>query len=134
MYRLYSKAQRVSHNYVQPSFFLPLYLSCYTDRASSANAANDKPPPYDNFNTHLSSNARVFATSHPDATVLLFSSAATFNALLDEPLAYGFEESDRHKADGGIWYDRLHPTSKVHDFVARDFAEFLASVESPPPL
>ena len=41
---------------------------------------------------------------------------------------YGFEMSDCRKAGGGIWHDRLHPTSKVHDYLANDLADLVGSV------
>jgi phospholipase/lecithinase/hemolysin len=83
---------------------------------------------YEAFNTHLHFHARAFAAGHADATVMLFSSWSTFSRFLDNPVAYGFEQSDSRKIGGAIWYDHLHPTSKAHDLVAKDLAEFVGSV------
>ncbi|KAG6874206.1 hypothetical protein C0995_003752 [Termitomyces sp. Mi166 len=67
---------------------------------------------YQDYNAELEEAAKEFAKQHPDITVLLHSSAATFNRLLDSPEEYGFSQSDCRKAGGAIWYDWLHPTSK----------------------
>lgn len=84
---------------------------------------------YDNFNSHLGFGAHTFARSHPGITVILFSAATTFNYLLEDPLGHGFKPSDSRAAGGGIWHDHLHPTSKVHGYVANDLAALLGSVE-----
>lgn len=84
---------------------------------------------YDNFNSHLGFGAHTFAISHPDVTVMLFSAATTFNCLLDDPLGYRFKPSDSRAAGGGIWHDHLHPTSKVHGYIANNLAALLGSVE-----
>jgi hypothetical protein len=60
---------------------------------------------------------------------MLFSSFATFTNVLDNPVLYGFESSDIHKARGKMWIDHLHPTSKMHDVIAHDVSEFLGSVD-----
>lgn len=93
-------------------------------------------PRYRTWNATLLSRARAFATAHPDATVLLFSSARTIDGILDEPDIYGLEEpvgpglqpADVRRAYGPIWADQLHPTSAVHDVLARDMAEFLSAI------
>ncbi|KAJ7083606.1 hypothetical protein B0H15DRAFT_850115 [Mycena belliarum] len=79
------------------------------------------------WNTALKGAAERFAAAHTDATVMIYSSWDTFNALLDDPEAHGFPVGDVRRAGGAIWYDFLHPTSKVHDFVARDMAAFLSA-------
>jgi phospholipase/lecithinase/hemolysin len=56
---------------------------------------------------------------------MIYSSWDTFNALLDDPVAYGFPAEDVRKANGSIWVDHLHPTSAVHHFLARDMFAFL---------
>jgi len=82
---------------------------------------------YENWNKELNAAAERFATKHTDATVMIYSSWDTFTALLDEPEAHGFPPGDVRKAGGSIWLDHLHPTSKVHDFIARDMAAFLSA-------
>ena len=58
---------------------------------------------------------------------MVFSSWDTFNRILDDPVAHGFQVTDTSKALGGIWVDHIHPSSRVHDFVAHDISEFLQS-------
>jgi phospholipase/lecithinase/hemolysin len=83
---------------------------------------------YEAFNTQLQIHARTFASIHADATVMLFSAWNTFSSFLDDPESYGFEPSDCSNVGGAMWYDHLHPTSKAHDLVAKDMAEFVESV------
>lgn len=66
-----------------------------------------------------------FATSHDDATVLFFSSSETFTKLIDNPSRYGFSEGAVQQFGGSMWRDHIHPTSRVHDFIAHDIAAFL---------
>ncbi|KAF7368869.1 Thermolabile hemolysin [Mycena venus] len=82
---------------------------------------------YENWNTELQKAAVLFAEVHPDTTVMIYSSWDTFNALLDDPVAHGFPAQDVNKENGSIWMDVLHPTSKVHDLVARDMSTFLSA-------
>ncbi|KAF8886503.1 hypothetical protein BD779DRAFT_1529984 [Infundibulicybe gibba] len=82
-----------------------------------------------NWNTNLRAGIAAFAQRHPDVTALCFSSAATFHRVLDDPVAHGFPLSDVCKPGGAIWIDALHPTSAMHDIIARDLAEFLTSVK-----
>jgi hypothetical protein len=56
---------------------------------------------------------------------MIFSSWDTFTRVLDDPVAHSCRKSDARKAGGAIWVDRLHPTSKMHGFIARDLAQFL---------
>ncbi|KAJ6536014.1 hypothetical protein DFH09DRAFT_1324842 [Mycena vulgaris] len=89
--------------------------------------AKGRRPNYVKWNTELRKAAALFATAHPDATVMIYSSWDTFNTLLDDPAAHGFPAEDVRKGGASIWYDFLHPTSKVHDFVARDMSAFLCA-------
>ncbi len=79
----------------------------------------------DHWNDLLGSGIAKFAEMHQDSTALFFSPAVTFEKLLDDPALYGFDEP------GGVsmWMDHIHPTSRVHDFLAADLAEFLKSVQ-----
>lgn len=61
-------------------------------------------PTYMEWNTRLSKAATTFAMSHAEATVLLFSSYATFSSILDFPEANGFSASAVRKPFGAIWY------------------------------
>ena len=89
-------------------------------------------PQYTDWNVAMHSSITSFASEHPDITALLFSSHATFSRILDDPVGHGFHEANAaHKAGKGIWMDHLHPTSKMHGFIAKDMAEFLESVVQP---
>jgi phospholipase/lecithinase/hemolysin len=60
----------------------------------------------------------------------MFSSWESFNRILDDPTAHGFETSDPTTSGGGIWFDALHPTSAVHKILAEDIGKFLESQAS----
>lgn len=86
-------------------------------------------PRYQEWNDGLKSSIAAFASSHPEVSALYFSSHQTFSRILDEPRQHGFTEEQAEKKMGrGIWADHLHPTSEMHDFVAKDLTSFLASV------
>jgi phospholipase/lecithinase/hemolysin len=51
-----------------------------------------------------------------------------FTQILDVPREYGFKADDVRKRGGGIWYDHIHPTTRVHDILARELVEFLEGV------
>ncbi|KAL1741299.1 hypothetical protein HDZ31DRAFT_45745 [Schizophyllum fasciatum] len=88
----------------------------------------DKSERYDEWNEMLLAHARQFAVAHPDATILLFSSARTLDRILDDPDVFGFPAGDVREPFGSIWRDQLHPTGAVHDIFAMDIAEFLGGV------
>ncbi|KAI9448111.1 hypothetical protein H4582DRAFT_2107504 [Lactarius indigo] len=56
---------------------------------------------------------------HPDATL---------SRILSDPARYGFNPADRYTQGGSIWYDYMHPTSRVHSILASEIAQFLASL------
>ncbi|KAL6305258.1 hypothetical protein BKA93DRAFT_896374 [Sparassis latifolia] len=82
---------------------------------------------YELWNTELREAIIHFSTAHSDVTTLLFSSWATFIRVLDDPMSHGFEVEDVVRNAGRIWVDHLHPTSRMHDWIARDLAEFLSA-------
>ena len=71
-----------------------------------------------------------FASRHVDATVFVFSSYETFTRVLDDPEKYGFDAADKSKQGGTIWCDHAHPTSKMHDEIAKDLIVFLSNVKA----
>lgn len=87
------------------------------------------PPPgkfsFEEWNDRLRTHSADFAEVHADATVVIYSSWETFTRVLNKPVAYGFIEGDQKKRGGSIWMDHLHPTSKMHDEVAKDIATLL---------
>jgi phospholipase/lecithinase/hemolysin len=56
---------------------------------------------------------------------MIYSSYDTFNRVLDDPESHGFTLPDIGKKGGAIWRDDLHPTSAMHDIIAKDIAQFL---------
>lgn len=86
---------------------------------------------YSKWNAALRDAAKGFAEKHPDSTVLIFSAHQTFNTFLDDLWAYDFPIGDGSLSGGSVWVDHLHPTSKVHDIIAHNFAEFVGSVAVP---
>lgn len=89
------------------------------------NRGSSPPTIYINFNDALKAAAETFLVQHPLSTVFLFSAFDLFNRVLDNPEAYGFEPTDVDRAGGGIWIDRIHPTSKKHGIFADAVVEFL---------
>ncbi|KDQ60994.1 carbohydrate esterase family 16 protein [Jaapia argillacea MUCL 33604] len=93
-------------------------------------SSRDRAQPYATWNTKLQSCAEEFSTKHPDVTTMIYSSWMTFTRVLDDPVKHGFKAGDGRKAYGGIWVDHLHPTSRMHDWIAADVYEFLSRHES----
>ena len=81
------------------------------------------------WNECLGKEVKAFATAHPDATALLFSSYEAFDTLLDNAEQNGLKAQDRKRRGGDIWIDHIHPTSKVHDNIARRVAAFLDNIQ-----
>jgi lysophospholipase L1-like esterase len=90
--------------------------------------ADDAAMPYLRWNMALHDGIQDFCTRHRDITALLFSSYATFHQILTSPAQYGFSSADLGLRGGRIWLDHIHPSSAVHDVLARDLAEFLNSI------
>ena len=84
---------------------------------------------HEEWNDKLKEFSLGFARRHPDATVLICSSWVTFTRVLDDPTAFGFEEGDQSKRGGSIWLDHSHPTSKMHDEIAKDVLSLLRSLK-----
>jgi phospholipase/lecithinase/hemolysin len=75
----------------------------------------------------LSTEGEGFASSREDASVFYFSSFDLFDKVIDNPLDYGFTSAERKKYGPEMWADSTHPTSKMHDILAKGIAEFLKS-------
>ena len=83
---------------------------------------------FGHWNDELGRGVSAFALRHPDATVMLFSAWDIFSRILSDPARYGFNPADRHTQGGSIWFDFMHPTSRVHSILAGEIAQFLASL------
>lgn len=80
----------------------------------------------DAWNIALRLESRAFSNAHPKlASVLHFSAWDSISDVLDRPLAHGIPERELKWAGGMVWIDLMHPSSRVHDVIARDFAQFL---------
>ena len=90
---------------------------------------SDEKYTHEAWNNMLPALATTFAKAHPESTVLVYSSYDAFTRVLDNPTEYGFNPDDEFKARGSIWYDQIHPTSKMHDEVAKDLLAFLSEVK-----
>lgn len=82
----------------------------------------------DNWNALLPTAIENFTAAHEDITTLFFSSTKAFEKLFDSPTLYGFDPADVREFGGPMWVDHVHPTSRVHDFFANEFAEFINTV------
>ncbi|KAI0807391.1 SGNH hydrolase-type esterase domain-containing protein [Fomes fomentarius] len=82
---------------------------------------------YQHWNSNLRERITAFAHAHPDVTTLFFSSWDTFTRVLDDPIAHGFAPEHVARAGGDIWVDNLHPSTKVHDWIAHDISKFLTA-------
>ncbi|XP_006463807.1 hypothetical protein AGABI2DRAFT_75132 [Agaricus bisporus var. bisporus H97] len=71
------------------------------------------------WNEHLRNKAAEFQSDMDDTTLLLFSSHAFFTDLLDVPSKHGFSEEDTEMPEGAVWFDELHPTSRIHELLAK---------------
>ena len=83
------------------------------------------------WNGCLRSAVEVFISTHQDSTVLFFSSFEAFDIFLNNPEQHGIETKDLRRSGGRVWVDHIHPTTKVHDYIANQIAAFLGAVQSP---
>ncbi|KZT28430.1 carbohydrate esterase family 16 protein [Neolentinus lepideus HHB14362 ss-1] len=97
------------------------------ERSPAANRASTGNNPCKNWNSSLRTQVQAFAAAHPDATIFIFSSHRTFSRILNDPISHGFSAIDTVTPYGEIWVDRLHPTTRMHDWIAKDFSFFLDS-------
>ncbi|TFK55126.1 hypothetical protein OE88DRAFT_1653789 [Heliocybe sulcata] len=96
------------------------------ERAPAVNNAHATNA-YKTWNAALRPQAQSFASAHPDATVFIFSAHRTFSRILSDPTSHGFAAIDAVTPYGEIWVDQIHPTSRMHDWIAKDFSFFLDS-------
>ncbi|PVG02298.1 hypothetical protein CPB86DRAFT_780720 [Serendipita vermifera] len=115
--------------------FLFIDVPC-VDRSPSWNVTTgpEQRLRYPAYNLRLQNKIRQFASSISEAgrdpiTVLYFSFYKVFTSILDAPEDHGFPCEDIRKKGGSIWYDNLHPTSKVHAILAAELDKFLSGVE-----
>lgn len=61
--------------------------------------------------------------------MLLFDAYSLFSRMLADPVAYGFPAGSGHMYDQEMYVDNIHPTSRVHQIVAKEVASFLTGEE-----
>ena len=82
------------------------------------------------WNEKLEEAARSFSATHPDATVLIWSSWHLFTQMFNDPSSFGFTAEDLMN-DGAVFVDGLHPTSVVHEIIAAQLIDFLLNISPP---
>ncbi|KAJ8698972.1 hypothetical protein PTI98_005619 [Pleurotus ostreatus] len=80
---------------------------------------------YETWNKLLEDGAASFATANPEATVMIFSAWDLFHDVMDNPDKYEFGAEKRGSGVSGFLVDGLHPTSKMHNIIAREVSIFL---------
>lgn len=85
---------------------------------------------YKDWNSKLAHSVTTFYQSHSDITAAIYSSYNTFARVLDDPASYGFIPDHVDKEGGQIWKDHLHPTSAMHDVIAKDISSLLRDIPS----
>jgi len=106
----------------------PSALARFRENLNSIPTTLDAPkavPTLMNWNQELRRYVSLFANSHvKEVTAMIYSSFDTFNRVLDDPESHGFVKGDVEKR-GGIWDDAIHPTSAMHEIIAKDIALLL---------
>jgi biotin-(acetyl-CoA carboxylase) ligase len=88
--------------------------------------AIDRSQTFKKWNQELERYVRLFANSHPkEITAMIYSSYDTFNRVLDHPELHGFTLEDIDRKGSSIWHADIHPTSAMHDIIARDIVRLL---------
>lgn len=83
---------------------------------------------FESWNMTLCEAIERFSAAHDDASVFLFSAFRAFDSLLDHPETFGLKAEDIRRFNGTVWFDHIHPTSQVHDFIANHVAIFLNGI------
>ena len=82
------------------------------------------------WNNKLRELVSNFISTHEGVAAFVYSSFDLFSKLLDDPSQYGFNTSDVRKKGGEIWRDHIHPTTRVHEEIARDLVRFLRELSA----
>jgi len=83
------------------------------------------------WNQKLPQYVKEFTDAHPEASVFVFDADALFVKMGSEPASFGLAGNAGESWDMQIYMDEIHPTTKAHQIVAREFARFLAGKEVP---
>lgn len=73
------------------------------------------------WNTALHAELENLKAEYHKLEIAVFPSWNFFNDIMDDAQKYGFTDADPGRAYGGkIWVDGLHPTSAVHEHIAKE--------------
>ncbi|KAG8902807.1 hypothetical protein FRB99_004106 [Tulasnella sp. 403] len=70
-----------------------------------------------------------FSKTRPEASTFLFDTYKSISHMLAAPTEYGFPANAGSMYDHIMYVDNIHPTSKVHEVLARQIGSFLAGEE-----
>ena len=70
-----------------------------------------------------------FSARHPEIVALLFDAHAAFAKFFADPTKYGLPIDAGRAFDQAAYVDHIHPTTRVHDLLAKEVAMFLLGRE-----
>lgn len=77
------------------------------------------------WNAYLKTAVKEFLEQHSETTGVIYDVASVFTSVLDDPAKFGFKDSTDHGDENCVWTDMLHPTSKMHRIIAKEFIKVL---------
>ena len=90
------------------------------------------------FNDHLlPTYVRNFKKDHKGVKTIVYDAFSLFSAILDHPQWYGFKDGTSYtcigckNGTGDFWSNNYHPTTDVHERLARDMVANLTVVGWP---
>lgn len=91
------------------------------------------------FNEHLFPEyVEIFTSTHNGVNTVIYDAFSLFNEILDNPAWYGFKDNSSYtcigctNGTGDFWSNNYHPTTDVHERIARDMLVNLTSIGWPP--
>ena len=77
------------------------------------------------WNSCLQTKVKEFLEENSGTTGVVFDVASVFAEVLDDPTKFGFKDARDHGKEDCVWNDVLHPTSKMHQIIAKEFVKVL---------
>jgi phospholipase/lecithinase/hemolysin len=77
------------------------------------------------WNSCLQTKVKDFLEEKSGTTGVIFDVASVFTEVLDNPTKFGFKDARDHGEEDCVWADVLHPTSKMHQIIAKEFVKVL---------
>lgn len=91
------------------------------------------------FNEHLFPEyVETFTATHNGVKTVIYDAYSLFSEILDHPTWYGFKDNSSYtcigctNGTGDFWSNNYHPTTDVHERIARDMLTNLTSIGWPP--